>query len=291
MRGGDLVCAIAAVVVFHVVAPDIAAQPRPAPAAPATLRTDAIARVARLRASAVVAVHTRSRTLGGWGRWLDRSESEGLASGVVIEAGGLILTNAHVIEGAQGIHVRTPDGDDVPVTLVGIDPEVDLALLQATDPTGLRPAPFGDSDRLQVGEWVVAIGNPLGLHHTVTAGIISAKARTIDDSGVEYLQTDAAISPGNSGGPVGSRWTHHWNQRGHALHRWPECRIEPGDSRQGGNGDAAAAEGRRRCIRLAGCDGGAAQRARRARSAAGRWLGRHRCDGGRSGGPSRTPRG
>jgi serine protease Do len=129
-------------------------------------------------------------------------KEEGLGSGVVIDTNGLILTNAHVIDGAGVIHIRTPDGDDVKATVIGTDPDVDLALLRASDARGLRPAPLGDSDRLQVGDWVVAIGNPLGLHHTVTAGIVSAKARTLDDSGVEYLQTDAAVSPGSSGGPL-----------------------------------------------------------------------------------------
>lgn len=202
MRRDDCACAMAVAAMLHATASASAAQTSAAPPARVELRADAIARVARARASAVVAVHTRSTALELRGPRLDWMVSEGLASGVVIDAGGLILTNAHVIDGASDVHVRTPDGDDVPVSLVGADPELDLALLQASDPTGLRAAPFGDSDRLQVGEWVVAIGNPFGLHHTVTAGIVSAKARTIDDSGVEYLQTDAAVSPGNSGGPL-----------------------------------------------------------------------------------------
>ena len=170
----------------------------PAPA----LRTDTIARVARLRTSSVVAVHTRTREITIPDLPLVWPGEEALGSGVVIDANGLILTNAHVVDDADAIHIRTPDGDDIEATVVGTDPDVDLALLRAADARGLRPAPLGDSNRLQVGEWVVAIGNPLGLHHTVTAGIISAKARTLDDSGVEYLQTDAAVSPGSSGGPL-----------------------------------------------------------------------------------------
>ena len=167
------------------------------------LRTDSIARVARLRASSVVALHSVS---------LDADETpdlpnaprgqQALGSGVVIDARGLILTNAHVVDGANAIHVWTPDGDNVAATVIGTDPDLDLALLRASDARGLRPAPLGNSDRLQVGDWVVAIGNPLGLHHTVTAGIVSAKARTVDDSGVEFLQTDTALSPGSSGGPL-----------------------------------------------------------------------------------------
>ena len=87
-------------------------------------------------------------------------------------------------------------------TVIGIDRALDLALLRATDLTDLPVTPLGDSDRLNVGDWVIAIGSPLGLHHTVTAGIISAKARGLDDSGVEFLQTDAAINPGSSGGAL-----------------------------------------------------------------------------------------
>ena len=99
------------------------------------------------------------------------------------------------------IHVRAADGDDVDAEVVGRDPEDDLALVRAAG-VNSRPAVLGDSDRVEVGDWIVAIGNPLGLGHSVTAGIISAKARGIDDSGLEFLQTDAAINPGNSGGPL-----------------------------------------------------------------------------------------
>jgi serine protease Do len=167
------------------------------------LRRDDIARVAREQKNAVVSLHTLR---GGPGSqtnprlWVEPVE-EGLGSGVVIDASGLILTNAHIVDGANAIHVRTPDGDDVDAEVVGRDPEDDLALVRAAG-VSARPAVLGDSDRVEVGEWVVAIGNPLGLHHTVTAGIISAKARGIDDSGLEFLQTDAAINPGNSGGPL-----------------------------------------------------------------------------------------
>lgn len=178
------------------------------------LRRDSIARVARLRVASVVFLHTMTR---GSPEQLPPGDpgtppqpqpqvlppiQEGLGSGVVIDASGLILTNAHVIEKAEVIHVLTPDGDDGEATVVGTDPDTDLALLRVSGLTGLRPAPLGDSDRVNVGEWVVAIGSPFGLHHTVTAGIISAKARGMDDSGREYLQTDAAINPGSSGGAL-----------------------------------------------------------------------------------------
>ena len=166
------------------------------------LRTDSIARVARTRASSVVALHTVSPNPEAFEVPVVSPAQQGLGSGVVIDANGLIVTNAHVIAGADVIHVSAPDGDNVVATVIGTDADLDLALLRASDARGLRPAPLGDSDRLRVGDWVVAIGNPLGLHHTVTAGIVSAKGRILDDSGVEFLQTDTALSPGSSGGPL-----------------------------------------------------------------------------------------
>ena len=167
------------------------------------LRRDDIGRVAREQENAVVSLHTLR---GGAGTrttprlWVEPLK-EGLGSGFLIDASGLILTNAHVVDGADVIHVRTPDGDDIDAEVVGRDPEDDLALVRAAG-VNSRPAVLGDSDGVEVGDWAVAIGNPLGLDHSVTAGIISAKARGIDDSGLEFLQTEAAINPGNSGGPL-----------------------------------------------------------------------------------------
>lgn len=190
-----------------------AAPDQAAPAAP-ILRTDTIARVARTRTPSVVFLHTiregsrEPANLAGiltpqrQTRRTIRTVEEGLGSGVIIDASGLILTNAHVIEGADAIHYRTADGDDGDVVVIGRDRDSDLALLRARMPAPLRPAPLGNSARVNVGDWVVAIGSPLGLHHTVTSGIISAKARGLDDSGIEFLQTDAAINPGNSGGAL-----------------------------------------------------------------------------------------
>ena len=167
------------------------------------LRRDDIARVAREQKNAVVSLHTLSGAAGTGASprlWVEPL-TEGLGSGFVIDATGLILTNAHVVDGAAVIHVRTPDGDDIDAELVGRDPEDDLALVRAVG-VSWRPVVLGDSDRVEVGDWVVAIGNPLGVDHSVTTGIISAKARGIDESGLEFLQTDAAINPGSSGGPL-----------------------------------------------------------------------------------------
>ncbi len=128
-------------------------------------------------------------------------------SGVVISPDGEILTNNHVIEGAQGsddkpqIEVKLSDGRTFKGQILGRDKELDIALVKI-DASGLPFAKLGDSDKAKVGEWVVAIGNPLGLEHTVTQGIISAKGRRLDAGLGAYLQTDAAINRGNSGGPL-----------------------------------------------------------------------------------------
>jgi serine protease Do len=129
----------------------------------------------------------------------------GTGSGFILSADGFIVTNHHVVENADRVEVVLADERKFPAEIVGLDPQTDLALLKI-DAGGLAAVRFGDSSRLEVGDWVIAIGNPLGLDHTVTAGIISAKERNIfDDENLaygEFLQTDAAINPGNSGGPL-----------------------------------------------------------------------------------------
>ena len=127
----------------------------------------------------------------------------GAGSGVVFDAKGLIITNNHVVEGADVIKVRFADRHEEKATVVGTDPKTDVAVIKVGGPT-LTPAKFGDSDKLQVGEWVLAIGNPYGFDHTVTVGVISAKGRYGIGAGPyeDFLQTDAAINPGNSGGPL-----------------------------------------------------------------------------------------
>ena len=126
-------------------------------------------------------------------------------SGVIISSGGEILTNYHVIASMGGsdnaIEVKTTDGKTFKATVLGKDKELDIALIKI-DGVHLPHAKLGDSDSLRIGEWVVAIGNPLGLEHTVTQGIISAKGRKLDTGVSSFLQTDAAINRGNSGGPL-----------------------------------------------------------------------------------------
>jgi serine protease Do len=126
-----------------------------------------------------------------------------LGSGFIINKDGYILTNNHVIAGMTDIRVITDNGDQYTAKIVGADPQTDLALLKVTPKKPLDVAYLGDSSKVEVGDWVVVIGNPFGLDHTVTAGIISAKGRRLSESNYDqFLQTDAAINRGNSGGPV-----------------------------------------------------------------------------------------
>ncbi|MGB0646903.1 MAG: Do family serine endopeptidase [Bradymonadia bacterium] len=128
-----------------------------------------------------------------------------LGSGVVVSKNGLILTNHHVIAGADKISVNFADGQELSATLVGEDPKSDIAVIRLkSPPSDLKPIPMGDSKTLRLGETVLAIGNPFGLGHTVTMGIVSAKGRAnLDITDYEnFIQTDAAINPGNSGGAL-----------------------------------------------------------------------------------------
>ncbi len=134
-----------------------------------------------------------------------KQEMMGLGSGMIVDAQGHILTNYHVVGSATKIEVVMADGSRHTAKLVGTDPKTDLAVIRIPSPGNLPTVTFGDSDRLKVGEWVVAIGAPRGLDKTVTQGIISAKHRRgiMDPSSYEdFLQTDAPINPGNSGGPL-----------------------------------------------------------------------------------------
>ncbi|RYD73417.1 MAG: PDZ domain-containing protein, partial [Verrucomicrobiaceae bacterium] len=133
-------------------------------------------------------------------RTVERTRS-GLGSGVIVTKEGHILTNFHVVEGMDEIRVQLNDGRIEPAELVGADPRVDLAVLRVKA-GNITPLPFGDSDVIRVGQIVFAVGNPYGLQETVTQGIISAKGRALSDSGPELIQTDAAVNPGNSGGPL-----------------------------------------------------------------------------------------
>ncbi len=124
-----------------------------------------------------------------------------MGSGVIINADGTILTNAHVVKGASEIVAKLPDGRTFQAVSFAADEEVDLAVVKISG-KDLPVASLGDSDSLEVGQWVVAIGNPFGLEHTVTAGVVSAFRRNSGENQEDFIQTDAAINPGNSGGPL-----------------------------------------------------------------------------------------
>jgi S1-C subfamily serine protease len=158
----------------------------------------AVAGVADTVGPAVVRVDTRLKNA--------RQPGGGIGSGVILSPDGLILTNSHVVAGAQEIHLSDSEGRTTDARLIGEDPDTDLALIRANAARDLPWAPLGDSKRLRRGQFVVAIGNPLGFESTVTAGVISALGRSlravtgrmIED----VIQTDAALNPGNSGGPL-----------------------------------------------------------------------------------------
>jgi len=180
-------------------------SPLPAPL-PGVRAPQSFADLAAKADPAVVFVKTLQERRGASGR--RRVIGEGVGTAFVFDPNGLIITNNHVIEEASEIHVIFGRKREVKATIVGRDPRTDVAVLRVEE-KNLPYLPLGDSDALRVGDWVVAIGNPFALAHTVSAGILSAKGRTLadvkglDESGYyDFLQTDASINPGNSGGPL-----------------------------------------------------------------------------------------
>jgi serine protease Do len=182
----------------------------PVVAAPAIITTEGMpvsfAPLAKRADPAVATVKARVERETPNGR--RRIVAEGLGTAFVYNPEGFLLTNNHVIEDATDVKVSFFDGRELKATVVGRDKHTDVAVIKV-EQGGLPALPLGDSDALEVGDWVVAIGNPFGLSHTVSAGILSAKGRTRDDvKGLDpsgyfnFLQTDASINPGNSGGPL-----------------------------------------------------------------------------------------
>ncbi|MDA0940163.1 MAG: trypsin-like peptidase domain-containing protein [Bacteroidetes bacterium] len=191
--------------------------PSPAPANLPSGETPFV-RAAEASVHAVVHVQTTSVVPDYSNPWLSMlgmasgRVAQGSGSGVVVDSEGLIVTNHHVIEGARQVRINLSDGSSYDAKVLGSDPSTDLAILQVDADRELEALTFGNSDEVRVGEWVLAVGNPLNLTSTVTAGIISAKGRNIrllapdasrDVYPVEsFLQTDAAVNPGNSGGAL-----------------------------------------------------------------------------------------
>jgi serine protease Do len=130
----------------------------------------------------------------------DEDQPRGVGSGFILSADGLVMTNAHVVEGADEVLVTLPDKREFKAKIIGSDKRTDVAVVKI-EATGLPAVKIGDMNRLKVGEWVMAIGSPFGLENTVTAGIVSAKQRDTGDY-LPFIQTDVAINPGNSGGPL-----------------------------------------------------------------------------------------
>ena len=184
-----------------------AAAPPEAPADLARMPLPDFARLYRRVEPSVVSIYTTRRPLPerlpvGPSRFADT-----VGSGVVLTPEGEVLTNHHVVENATGVWVGLADGRTFRATTVGTDPPTDLALLKVAGAGGpLVAATLGDSDAVEVGDWVLAVGNPFGLEHSVTRGIVSAKGRRdlapAMGGYVDWLQTDAAINPGSSGGPL-----------------------------------------------------------------------------------------
>jgi serine protease Do len=137
-------------------------------------------------------------------------QNNSLGSGFIISTDGYILTNAHVVEAADEINVKLNDKREFKAKVIGSDKRTDIALIKI-EATGLPAVKFGDPNKLRVGEWVIAIGSPFGFENTVTAGIVSAKGRSLpQENFVPFIQTDAAVNPGNSGGPL-------FNMRGEVV--------------------------------------------------------------------------
>ena len=151
-------------------------------------------------------IEKRKELIEQYRRWISRmAPPPGSGSGIVIDGDGHILTNNHVVGQRGAIRVVLHDEREFPATIVGTDPKTDLAVIKIDAPD-LHPLKLGDSDRLDVGDWVIAVGSPFGLQQTVTHGIVSAKGRSsivgVDIDYQDFIQTDAAINPGNSGGPL-----------------------------------------------------------------------------------------
>jgi serine protease Do len=186
-------------------------NPNPKPSPDVKMGPLSFAPVAKAADASVVTIYTvgEEDSRGGlFGRKVRGRTAKGLGTGWIVQKDGVIVTNNHVIEGADEILVQLSDERRFPGKVAGRDPRTDVAVVKLEGVNDLPSLKLGDSDGLEVGDWVVAIGNPFGLSHTVSAGIVSAKGRGRDDVPLDpsgyysFIQTDASINPGNSGGPL-----------------------------------------------------------------------------------------
>ena len=170
---------------------------------PAVVNIDATARGRETRRRGRIRIDPSDPFDGADGGGRGDTPRRGAGSGFIIDADGSILTNNHVIDRAERITVKLSDGRTLRARVIGADPDTDIALIKVDGQTRLPVAPLGDSVTLRMGEWVCAIGNPLGYEHSVTVGVISFLGRKLFDESLDnYIQTDAAINFGNSGGPL-----------------------------------------------------------------------------------------
>lgn len=186
----------------------------PVPASPPELKMAPLsfAPIAKRADVSVVTIYTvgeeEGQRPGLFGRRGRGRVQRGLGTGFIVDPAGTIMTNNHVVEGAEEIVVQLSDERRFPAKIIGRDARTDIAVVRIEGAKDIAAIPLGDSDVLEVGDWVVAIGNPFGLSHTVSAGIVSAKGRGREDVPLDptgyynFLQTDASINPGNSGGPL-----------------------------------------------------------------------------------------
>jgi serine protease Do len=203
---GAIATSTSAATPVPVTTPSTAPPPPVPPLVNADGTPSSFAPLARGANPAVATVKAKVERRSTSGR--QRTIAEGLGTAFVYDPEGFLLTNNHVVEGATNVMVIFNDGREFQATVIGSDKHTDIAVMKVEE-KHLPALPLGDSDRIEVGDWVVAIGNPFGLAHTVSAGILSAKGRTredvkgLDRSGYfNFLQTDASINPGNSGGPL-----------------------------------------------------------------------------------------
>lgn len=202
--------AVAAVDAVSAPLPTPGASTPAQPAAELKMAPLSFAPIAKSADASVVTIYTSTEEEGRgfFGRRSRGRSAKGLGTGFIVDKAGIIITNNHVIEGAEEITVQLSNEKRYPAKVAGRDPRTDIAVVKIEGAPDLNAIPLGDSDALDVGDWVVAIGNPFGLSHTVSAGIVSAKGRGGSDVQLDvtgfynFIQTDASINPGNSGGPL-----------------------------------------------------------------------------------------